>query len=47
VYDAACAGTVIHGAAADEIARRQGTRGMLATDLLAVIAPLVNPDLKK
>ena len=47
MYDAACAGTVIHGAAADEIARRQGPRGMLATDLLAVIAPLVNPDLKK
>lgn len=47
VYDAACAGTVVHGAAADEIALRQGTRGMLATDLIAVIAPLVNPDLKK
>lgn len=47
VYDAACAGSVLHGAAADEIAHRQGTRGMLATDLLAVIAPLVNPDLKK
>lgn len=47
IYDAACAGSVVHGAAADEIARRQGTRGMLATDLLAVIAPLVNPDLKK
>ncbi|AYA05403.1 bifunctional ADP-dependent NAD(P)H-hydrate dehydratase/NAD(P)H-hydrate epimerase [Rahnella aquatilis] len=46
-YDAACAGSVVHGAAADEIAHRQGTRGMLATDLLAVIAPLVNPDLKK
>ena len=47
IFDAACAGTVVHGAAADEIARQQGTRGMLATDLLAVIAPLVNPDLKK
>jgi NAD(P)H-hydrate epimerase len=47
IYDAACAGSVVHGAAADEIAHRQGTRGMLATDLLAVIAPLVNPDLKK
>lgn len=46
-YDAACAGSVVHGAAADEIAHQQGTRGMLATDLLAVIAPLVNPDLKK
>ncbi len=46
-YDAACAGTVVHGAAADIIAQRQGTRGMLATDLLKWIAPTVNPDLKK
>jgi NAD(P)H-hydrate epimerase len=47
LFDAACAGAVVHGAAADQIALYQGTRGMLATDLLAVIAPLVNPDLKK
>lgn len=47
LFDAACAGAVVHGAAADQIALLQGTRGMLATDLLAVIAPLVNPDLKK
>lgn len=47
LFDAACAGAVVHGAAADHIALLQGTRGMLATDLLAVIAPLVNPDLKK
>ena len=46
-YDAACAGTVVHGAAADIIAQRQGTRGMLATDLLTWIAPTVNPDLEK
>ncbi len=46
-YDAACAGTVVHGAAADIIAQRQGTRGMLATDLLTWITPLVNPDLEK
>lgn len=46
-YDAACAGTVVHGAAADIIAQRQGTRGMLATDLLNWIAPLVNPDSEK
>lgn len=46
-YDAACAGTVVHGVAADIIAQRQGTRGMLATDLLHWIAPTVNPDLKK
>jgi len=38
---------VVHGAAADQLALSQGTRGMLATDLLTVIAPLVNPDLKK
>lgn len=47
LFAAACAGTVVHGAAADQLARVQGTRGMLATDLLTVIAPLVNPDLKK
>ena len=47
LFDAASAGAVVHGAAADQIALLQGTRGMLATDLLAVIAPLVNPDLKK
>lgn len=47
LFDAACAGTVVHGAAADQIALVQGMRGMLATDLLTVIAPLVNPDLKK
>jgi NAD(P)H-hydrate epimerase len=47
LFDAACAGAVVHGAAADRIALLQGTRGMLATDLLAVIAPLVNPDFKK
>ncbi len=47
LYTATCAGTVVHGAAADRLALSQGTRGMLATDLLTVIAPLVNPDLKK
>lgn len=43
LYDAACAGCVVHGAAADEIAERQGCRGMLATDLLEAIPWLVNP----
>ncbi|MDR3431446.1 MAG: bifunctional ADP-dependent NAD(P)H-hydrate dehydratase/NAD(P)H-hydrate epimerase [Rouxiella aceris] len=47
LYDAACAGTVVHGAAADILAQRQGMRGMLATDLLTWITPLVNPDLEK
>lgn len=45
-FDAACAGCVVHGHAADLIARRQGTRGLLATDLLPVIAQSVNPELK-
>jgi len=47
LYDAACAGTLVHGAAADSIAARQGTRGMLATDLITEILPWVNPGLKK
>lgn len=33
-YDAACAGCVAHGEAADRLAARDGARGMLATDLL-------------
>ncbi|MGK7244704.1 bifunctional ADP-dependent NAD(P)H-hydrate dehydratase/NAD(P)H-hydrate epimerase [Buttiauxella agrestis] len=44
-YDAACAGCVAHGAAADVLAYRFGTRGMLATDLLSTLYPFVNPDL--
>ncbi|ADN00169.1 bifunctional ADP-dependent NAD(P)H-hydrate dehydratase/NAD(P)H-hydrate epimerase [Dickeya dadantii] len=44
LYDAACAGCVAHGAAADWLARRQGTRGMLATDLMAVLPQYVNPE---
>ncbi|MFZ4833973.1 bifunctional ADP-dependent NAD(P)H-hydrate dehydratase/NAD(P)H-hydrate epimerase [Rouxiella sp. Mn2063] len=47
LYDAACAGTLVHGAAADSIALRQGTRGMLATDLITEILPWVNPGQKK
>jgi len=47
LYDAACAGALVHGAAADSIAARQGTRGMLATDLITGILPWVNPGLKK
>ena len=45
-YDAACAGCVAHGAAADELASRYGTRGMLATDLFSTLYRFVNPDLK-
>ncbi len=47
LYDAACAGCVVHGAAADHVAAKQGTRGLLATDLLAVIPHYVNPELAK
>ncbi|WP_312630065.1 bifunctional ADP-dependent NAD(P)H-hydrate dehydratase/NAD(P)H-hydrate epimerase [Scandinavium sp.] len=43
-YDAACAGCVAHGAAADMLAARYGTRGMLATDLFYTLQRVVNPD---
>ncbi|MTD41264.1 bifunctional ADP-dependent NAD(P)H-hydrate dehydratase/NAD(P)H-hydrate epimerase [Erwinia sp. CPCC 100877] len=45
-WEALCAGCVVHGAAADELARRYGQRGMLASDLLAVLYRFVNPDMK-
>ncbi|MEO3992021.1 bifunctional ADP-dependent NAD(P)H-hydrate dehydratase/NAD(P)H-hydrate epimerase [Pseudocitrobacter cyperus] len=44
LYDAACAGCVAHGAAADKLAARFGTRGMLATDLFSTLRRVVNPD---
>jgi len=47
LYDAACAGCVVHGAAADLVAKKQGTRGLLATDLLPNIPHYVNPELAK
>jgi NAD(P)H-hydrate epimerase len=43
-YDAACAGCVAHGAAADRLAAVTGTRGMLATDLFSTLVRVVNPD---
>lgn len=43
-YDAACAGCVAHGEAADRLAARHGTRGMLATDLFSTLRRVVNPD---
>ncbi|EPQ1144140.1 bifunctional ADP-dependent NAD(P)H-hydrate dehydratase/NAD(P)H-hydrate epimerase [Citrobacter amalonaticus] len=43
-YDAACAGCVAHGAAADVLAARAGMRGMLATDLFSTLQRIVNPD---
>ncbi|MBP2169502.1 NAD(P)H-hydrate epimerase [Erwinia toletana] len=45
LYDAACAGCVVHGAAADARAARYGTRGMLATDLLSELYLFVNPEI--
>ena len=42
-YEAACAGCVVHGAAADALAEQRGTRGMLATDLMPVLSRYVNP----
>lgn len=44
-YDAACAGCVAHGAAADRLAANYGTRGMLAGDLFSTLYRFVNPDL--
>lgn len=44
-YDAACAGCVAHGGAADVLASQRGTRGMLASDLLSTLYLFVNPDL--
>jgi NAD(P)H-hydrate epimerase len=47
LYDAACAGCVVHGTATDSVANKQGTRGLLATDLFAEIPYYVNPGLAK
>ncbi|MDU6684080.1 MAG: bifunctional ADP-dependent NAD(P)H-hydrate dehydratase/NAD(P)H-hydrate epimerase [Enterobacteriaceae bacterium] len=44
LYDAACAGCLAHGVAADVLAARQGMRGMLATDLFSTLVRVVNPD---
>ncbi|MHA0987303.1 bifunctional ADP-dependent NAD(P)H-hydrate dehydratase/NAD(P)H-hydrate epimerase [Enterobacter ludwigii] len=44
LYDAACAGCVAHGVAADKLVARYGTRGMLATDLFCTLRRVVNPD---
>ncbi|PPS64915.1 tRNA (adenosine(37)-N6)-threonylcarbamoyltransferase complex ATPase subunit type 1 TsaE [Pantoea sp. BRM17] len=41
----ACAGCVVHGAAADAVARQHGTRGMLATDLFEQLWQFVNPEM--
>lgn len=45
LYDAACAGCVAHGAAAERVSSRMGTRGMLATDLFSELYLFVNPEM--
>ncbi len=45
LYDAACAGCVAHGAAAEAVSQRVGTRGMLATDLFSELYLFVNPEI--
>lgn len=44
-FDAASAGCVAHGSAADVIAEQTGMRGMLASDLFSTLYPFINPDL--
>jgi len=44
-FNAACAGCVAHGSAADVIAQQTGMRGMLASDLFTTLYPFINPDL--
>ncbi|MBK4764768.1 MAG: bifunctional ADP-dependent NAD(P)H-hydrate dehydratase/NAD(P)H-hydrate epimerase [Pantoea sp. Brub] len=43
LFNAAAAGCVVHGAAADEIALKYGERGMLAMDLMKFLWKYVNP----
>ena len=45
LFDAACAGCVAHGAAAEAVSARYGTRGMLATDLFSELFLFVNPEI--
>ncbi|GAA0496120.1 bifunctional ADP-dependent NAD(P)H-hydrate dehydratase/NAD(P)H-hydrate epimerase [Tatumella terrea] len=45
LYDAACAGVIAHGAAADAVASEFGMRGMLASDLFLPLRRFVNPDM--
>lgn len=45
LFEAACAGCVVHGAAADAVAQQRGTRGMLATDLFEQLWQFVNPEM--
>lgn len=45
LYDAACAGCVVHGAAAEEVSKRTGERGMIASDLFSKLYLFVNPEI--
>ncbi|PIJ52076.1 bifunctional ADP-dependent (S)-NAD(P)H-hydrate dehydratase/NAD(P)H-hydrate epimerase [Erwinia sp. OLTSP20] len=45
LYDAACAGCVVHGAAADRVAGLKGPRGMLASDLFSQLYLYLNPEM--
>ncbi|WP_299998947.1 bifunctional ADP-dependent NAD(P)H-hydrate dehydratase/NAD(P)H-hydrate epimerase [uncultured Cedecea sp.] len=45
LFDAASAGCVAHGSAADVIAEQTGMRGMLASDLFSKLYLFINPDL--
>lgn len=47
LFDAACAGCVVHGAAADRLAEQRGTRGMLASDLFDLLWQFVNPEMNQ
>ncbi|WP_420022062.1 bifunctional ADP-dependent NAD(P)H-hydrate dehydratase/NAD(P)H-hydrate epimerase [Candidatus Pantoea edessiphila] len=47
LFDAACAGCIVHGTAADELASNRGLRGILATDLFKILWKFINPDIKK
>lgn len=45
LFDAACAGCVAHGAAAEAVSVHYGTRGMLASDLFSKLHLFVNPEI--
>ena len=45
-FEAACMGVLVHALAADEVAAQRGQRGMLASDVVAAVPRLVNPDVK-
>jgi len=44
LQDAAQIGVLIHSMAADQAAEQDGERGLLASDVLQLLRPLVNPD---